>query len=187
MPAILRAAACALTVAAVAAPAAQRREAEPDVFARRGVYAETDGGIVELKSYAEGRATNDSVMKAYRFSIDRGWSVPRANVVISFVVNEPGNRADDWMAATQLLFVVGRDVDPAGDTAYQMTAKVTKIRASVYQVMSAELQGPWIRTTYDKALLKLGQPPQPPEAYVGLVIQEWSGQPRRLYPVQVLP
>lgn len=160
--------------------------AEPDVFAKRGVYAETDRGLIELKIYAEGRSISDSVMKAYRYRIEPTQLVPRARAVASFVVNEPGARAEAWMSMTQLVFVVGREVDQGSNAYFQMTPKVTKLRASVYHVISSELQGPWMRTAYEKAREKFSARDLP-EAFVGLVLQEWSGQPRRLYPVQMFP
>jgi hypothetical protein len=173
--------------AALSTGVGQRVESEPDVFARRGVYVEADRGIVELRQYAEGRSVSDSVMKAYRYRIDPNSAIPRVGTVISFIVNEPGNRADAWMAGTQVLLVVGQDVDVTGSNYFQMTARVTKLRASVYQIMSPEFQGSWIRSSYDKALLKMPPSAEPRAGYVGVLLQEWTGQPRRLYPVQVLP
>jgi hypothetical protein len=175
-----------LAIATAAATRAPGMAQEPDVFAKRGVYAETDRGLIELTHYAEGRAISDSIMKAYRYRIEPTRPVPRAAAIASFVVNEPGARADAWMATTQLMFVVGRDVEQGSNVYFQMTTKVTKLRASVYLIVSPELQGPWMRNAYAKAREKFSVN-DPPEAFIGLLLQEWSGQPRRLYPVQLFP
>jgi hypothetical protein len=159
---------------------------DADVYARRGVYVETDRGVAEMTRYAEAAPLHDSGdTRTYRYVIPDTLQAPRAKVVLSFVINMPGNRAEGWVAASQLLFVVGREIEEGrSDTYFQMTPKISRLRPSVYLVQSAELQGGWLEQRYAQVLAR--RPGSKPPGFVALVVQDANGQPRKLYPVQVL-
>jgi hypothetical protein len=111
--------------------------------------------------------------------------VPRAKVVLSFVVNMPGNRAEGWVGASQLYFIVGREIEEGkSDTYLHMTPRISRLRPSVYLVQSPQFQGGWLEQKYAEILQKRGGTPRP--GYVALVVQDANGQPRKLYPVQIL-
>jgi hypothetical protein len=162
-------------------PAAQ----DADVFARRGVYVETDRGVAEMTRYAEAAPLHDAGdTRTYRYLIPDTLQAPRAKVVLSFVINMPGNRAEGWVAASQLLFVVGREIEEGrSDTYFVMTPKISRLRPSVYLVQSAEFQGGWLEQRYAQVLER--RPGTRPPGFVALVVQDANGQPRKLYPVQV--
>jgi hypothetical protein len=96
----------------------------------------------------------------------------------------PGYRSDGLVAGSQLLFVVGREVDEGRASNYaQMTPKISRMRPNVYLVQSEQFQPAWLKSAYDRlAVAIVGQRP---EGYVALIVQDVSGQPRKLYPVKV--
>jgi hypothetical protein len=183
---------------------------DADVFAKRGIYVETDQGVSEMRQYAEARPLVDSsfqpasgasqqaqgasdgrsqpsatgVMRAYRYVFPNSLQAPRAKVILSFVINMPGYRSDGLVAGSQLLFVVGREVDEGRASNYaQMTPKISRMRPNVYLVQSEQFQPAWLKSAYDRlAVAIVGQRP---EGYVALIVQDVSGQPRKLYPVKV--
>lgn len=155
------------------------------MFAKRGVYAETERGVFELRRYVEGRPLDESsAVKAYRYLIPAGLDVPRGRVVLSFVINMPGNNAEPWVAASELAFVVGHELEEGrGGNYVQMTPKITRLRPSVYLVQSPQFNLAWLKETYDR--LAARETAKNPDAFVGLMIQDANGQPRKLYPVQL--
>lgn len=158
---------------------------DADVFAKRGIYVETDQGVSEMRNYVEAKPLSDAAfLKAYRYVFPPSLQTPRAKVVLSFVINMPGDRADTWVAASQLLFVVGREIEEGrGNNYAQMTPKISRMRPNVFLVQSEEFQPTWLKATYARlAGETIGQRP---EAYVALIVQDVSGQPRKLYPVKV--
>lgn len=156
-----------------------------DVFARRGIYVEADGGVFELRHSVEAKPLADAaVLKAYRYIMPATLSPLAAKVVLSFVINMPGDRAEAWVAASQLLFVLGREVEEGrGNNYAQMTPKISRMRPSVYLVQSAEFEPAWLKQTYER--LAGETLAQRPEAFITLIVQDVSGQPRKMYPVKV--
>jgi hypothetical protein len=172
--------------AAAALPARPQENLDNEaVFRMRGVYAETERGVFRMPVSVEARALSDiPELKVYRYVLPPGLDIPRARVVLSFVINMPGNRAEPWVAATQLVFFVGREIEEArSDTYAPMTAKVTRLRPSVYLVQSPQFQGPWLKDTYARLSGRVDR--RNPEGIVGLLVQDENGQPRKLYPIQV--
>jgi hypothetical protein len=167
----------------VAAASSARQDA--DVYAKRGVYVETDRGVFEMRTYVEARPLVDAVeSKTYRYVLPSGLDAPRAKVVLSFVINMPGSRAEQWAGASQLYFVVGREIEEGRSNTYApMTAKITRLRPSVYLVLSPQFQGGWLEHTYADILRRRDDKDLP--GYVALIVQDSTGQPRKLYPVQV--
>jgi hypothetical protein len=177
--------------------AAERQDA--DVFAKRGIYVETDQGVSEMRQYVEARPLADvavgsggdgripstaPLMRAYGYVLPLSLKAPRAKVVLSFVINMPGDRSDSLAAQSQLLFLLGREVEEGRGSNYaQMTPKISKMRPSVYLVQSDEFQPAWLKSTY--ARLAGGSIAQRPDGYVALIVQDVSGQPRKLYPVKL--
>jgi hypothetical protein len=170
--------------AAIVAPSGGGTQ-DADVFAKRGVYAETERGVFELRRYVEGRPLDESSqVKAYRYVIPPGFDTLRGRIVLSFVINMPGNDAEPWVAASQLAFVAGRELEEGrGGNYTQMTPKITRLRPSVYLVQSPQFELSWLKQTYERLAGRGDR--KDPEAFVALMIQDASGQPRKLYPVQV--
>jgi hypothetical protein len=164
---------------------ATRITQDADVYAKRGVYVESDRGVAEMTQYAEATPLHDTPdAKTYRYRIPETLRAPRAKVVLSFVINMPGNRAEGWVAASQLFFIVGRDVEEGkGESYFQMTPKISRLRPSVYLVQCEQFQGGWLEQKYAQARARLSG--ATPPAFVALVVQDANGQPRKLYPVQV--
>lgn len=179
VPAVLTAVAASTLAAGAVAPQ------NADVFARRGIYAETDGGVFELRQYVEARPLADEpVLKAYRYLMPATLTPMTAKVVLSFVINMPGDRAEAWVGASQLLFVLGREVEEGrGHNYAQMTPKISRMKPSVYLVQSAEFEPAWLKKTYER--LAGESLAKRPEAFVALTVQDSNGQPRKMYPVKV--
>ena len=155
---------------------------DADVFAKRGVYVETETGVSELRNYAEAKPLDASELRAYRYAFP-ALAAPQAKVVLSFVINMPGSKAESWVAASQLLFIVGREVEEGrGNNYSQMTPKISRMKPSVYLVQSAEFDRAWLKDAYARLARSIAQRP---EAFIALIVQDVSGQPRKLYPVKV--
>lgn len=169
----------------IVTPLAAAGRQDADVFARRGIYVETDRGVSELTTYVEAKSLFDQPeLKAYRYVLPPTLRPPTAKVVLSFVINMPGNDAEPWAAASQLLFLVGREIEEGrGNNYVPMTTRVSRLRPSVYLVQSPQFQGSWLRENYTR--LTGLNPAHPPEGFVTLLVQDANGQPRKLYPVKI--
>jgi hypothetical protein len=161
------------------------RAQDADVFAKRGVYVETERGVFELRSYVEAKSLSDvPEIKAYRYVIPPTLDVPRARVVLSFVINMPGNQAEPWVAATQLAFLAGREIEEGRSGNYvPLTARISRLRPSVYLIQSPQFDLTWIKETYGR--LAAREDRKEPEGFMALMVQDANGQPRKLYPVQL--
>jgi hypothetical protein len=157
---------------------------DADVFAKRGIYVKTERGVAELTTYVESKSLFDTPeVKAYRYVLPLTLRPPTAKVVLSFVINMPGNGAEPWVAASQLLFLVGRQIEDGRRNNYALTTRISRLRPSVYVVQSPQFQGGWLEETY--ARLAGADAPHRPEAFITLLVQDSNGQPRKLYPVKV--
>jgi len=161
------------------------RAQDADVFARRGIYVETERGVSELTTYVEAKPLFDNPeIKAHRYVLPLTLRPTRAKVVLSFVINMPGNAAEPWVAASQLLFLVGRQIEEGRLNNYaQMTTRISRLRPSVYLVQSPQFQGGWLEETYGR--LAGANAPKRPDGFITLLVQDSNGQPRKLYPVQL--